>query len=58
MKTLLLTQSEVRAAVTMEEVVEAVENAFAADGRGESLMPSKVYLPLERYHGDFRAMPA
>lgn len=42
----------------MEEAVEAVEAAFAAHGRGETLMPSKVYLDLERYHGDFRAMPA
>jgi ornithine cyclodeaminase/alanine dehydrogenase len=36
----------------------AVETAFAAHGRGESLMPPKVYLPLEHYGGDFRAMPA
>ena len=58
MKTLLLTQSDVRSLVTMEEAVEAVEAAFAAHGRGETLMPSKVYIDLEKYHGDFRAMPA
>ena len=33
-------------------------SAFAAHGRGEALMPPKVYLPLVRYDGDFRAMPA
>ena len=42
----------------MEEAVDAVEAAFAAHGRGETLMPSKVYIDLEKYHGDFRAMPA
>ncbi len=58
METLLLTQSDVRSLVTMEEAVDAVEAAFAAHGRGETLMPSKVYIDLEKYHGDFRAMPA
>lgn len=58
METLLLTQSEVRSLVTVEEAVAAVEEAFAAHGRGETLMPAKVYIDLERYHGDFRAMPA
>lgn len=58
METLLLTQSDVRSLVTMEEAVAAVEAAFAAHGRGETLMPSKVYIDLEDYNGDFRAMPA
>ncbi|MDH3405167.1 MAG: ornithine cyclodeaminase family protein [Acidobacteriota bacterium] len=58
MKTLLLTQSEVRSALTMEAAVAAVEEAFAAHGRGETLMPGKVYLDLPQHAGDFRAMPA
>ncbi len=58
MQTLILTQSEVRSALTMEAAVAAVEAAFAAHGRGEALMPAKVYLDLSRYDGDFRAMPA
>ncbi len=58
METLLLTLSDVRSLVTMEETVAAVEAAFAAHGRGETLMPSKVYIDLEKYQGDFRAMPA
>lgn len=41
----------------MEETVAAVEEAFAAHGRKETIMPAKVYLPLEKYAGDFRAMP-
>jgi ornithine cyclodeaminase/alanine dehydrogenase len=58
MQTLILTQSEVRSALTMEAAVEAVEEAFAAHARGETLMPAKVYLDLAKYDGDFRAMPS
>jgi ornithine cyclodeaminase/alanine dehydrogenase len=58
MKTRVLTQSDVRDLLDMEQAVEAVERAFAAHGRGETLMPVKVYLELPQFHGDFRAMPA
>jgi alanine dehydrogenase len=58
MKTLVITQSEVRSVLTMALAVEAVEGAFAAHGRGEAQMPAKVYLDLAQYDGDFRAMPA
>jgi ornithine cyclodeaminase/alanine dehydrogenase len=57
-KTLLLTQAEVRSLIAMEGAIEAVEAAFAAHGRGETLMPPKVYLPLPQHDGDFRAMPS
>jgi len=56
--TKVLTRSEVRSLLDMERVVPAVEEAFAAHGRGETQMPVKVYLDLRRYDGDFRAMPA
>ena len=58
MDTLILTQSDIAALITMRVVVDAVEKAFAAYGRGEALMPAKVYLSLEQHDGDFRAMPA
>jgi ornithine cyclodeaminase/alanine dehydrogenase len=58
MKTLLLTRSDIESITTMELAVTAVETAFAAFGRGEASMPPKVYLPLEKHDGDFRAMPA
>ena len=58
MKTLLLTQSEVRAALSMEEAIAGVEEAFGAHARGETLMPVKVYLDLPQHNGDFRAMPS
>lgn len=58
METLLLTQSDVRSLVTMESAVAAVEQAFAAHGRGEASMPPKVYIEIAEHCGDFRAMPA
>jgi alanine dehydrogenase len=57
-KTLILTQKDVQTLLTMERAVAAVERAFAAHGNGETIMPPKVYLSLEKYDGDFRAMPA
>lgn len=57
-ETLLLTQSDVRSLATTEATITAVEQAFAAHGRGETLMPPKVYIELEKHCGDFRAMPA
>lgn len=56
--TLVLTRSDVRAVLSMPRAVEAVEQAFIAYSRGLAQMPPKVYLSLERYAGDFRAMPS
>jgi ornithine cyclodeaminase/alanine dehydrogenase len=58
MATLILTQSDIRSLITMEQAIAAVEGAFAAHGRGHVQMPPKVYLSLPQYNGDFRAMPA
>ncbi len=56
MDTLLLSQGDVQSLLSMDMVVETVEQAFAAHGRGETLMPHKIYLTLTE--GDFRAMPS
>src|SRR5687768_3051119 len=58
METRILTQRDVRELLTMELALSAVEEAFRHHGRGETIMPPKVYLPLAHHHGDFRAMPA
>lgn len=58
MKTLILTQSDVNQLLDLGEAISAVEGAFLAHGRGETRMPSKVYLQLPDNMGDFRAMPA
>jgi len=56
METLLLTDRDVRAMLTMEDTIKAVEKAFEMHGRNAVQMPPKVYLTFER--GDLRAMPA
>lgn len=56
MHLLILDAAAVRDLVTMPQVIDAVENAFLAYGRGEAQMPPKVYLQVP--DGDFRAMPA
>ena len=58
MKTLILTRDDVAQILTMDAAVPAVEGAFGAHGRGEAVMPPKVYLPVKKHRGDFRAMPA
>src|SRR5947208_12110192 len=57
-RTLILSQSDVRAVVRMDEAIAVVEGAFLAHGEGLASMPPKVYLALPQYRGDFRAMPA
>lgn len=54
--TLLLSQSEVLAAIDMREALVAVEEVFRLHGRRQVQMPAKVYLDLPG--GDVRAMPA
>jgi alanine dehydrogenase len=38
--------------------MRAVEKAFVEYGKGQSQMPSKIYLNLPKHNGDFRAMPS
>ena len=57
MQTLLLDPDAVERAAEMESVVAAVEDAFAADARGDTQMPAKSYIDLPQYNGDFRSMP-
>ncbi len=56
MKTLLLTDSEIRPLLSMDEVMEAVEEAFKEKGLGYAQMPAKPYLFYTRYDGDLRMM--
>ena len=58
MKTLLLTEKDVKQLLTMDEVMEAVESAFKAKGLGHVQMPAKVYIFYNKYKGDLRAMPS
>ncbi len=56
MKTLILTENDVKRVLTMRETMEVVERAFELHAKGMTQMPPKVYLTFEK--GDLRAMPA
>jgi len=56
MDILWLNDADIRTALSMEDAITAVEDAFREHGRGNVQMPSKIYLDFER--GDLRAMPA
>ncbi|MFC7157828.1 ornithine cyclodeaminase family protein [Halomarina halobia] len=58
MQTLLLDSVAVDENARMDEVIDAVERAFAAYERGDVQMPAKSYIDLPEYNGDFRSMPA
>ncbi|MFQ5692722.1 MAG: ornithine cyclodeaminase family protein [Nitrospinota bacterium] len=58
MSTLVLTHENMREVLQMEATTRAMEGVFAALARGEARMPPKVYIQLEAFSGDFRAMPS
>jgi len=58
MQTLLLGPDDVSEYADLPSVIDAVEAAFAADARGDTIMPAKSYIDLPAYNGDFRSMPA
>lgn len=58
METLLLNKEDVSENVQMTDLIPAVEDAFAAYQTGDAQMPSKSYIDLPEYNGDFRSMPA
>ncbi|WP_226483124.1 ornithine cyclodeaminase family protein [Natrinema amylolyticum] len=58
MNTLLLDSDDVDEFARLSDVIDAVEQAFAAFERGDSQMPAKSYIDLPQYNGDFRSMPA
>ncbi|MCU4926039.1 ornithine cyclodeaminase family protein [Halobacteria archaeon AArc-dxtr1] len=58
METLVCDRETVRQHATTADVIAVVEAAFAAYERGDVRMPSKSYIDLPQYNGDFRSMPA
>ncbi len=58
MTVLMLNESDVKEIISVEEAVEAVENAFKSKGNGNAQMPPKSYVYFPQYNGDFRSMPA
>ena len=58
MKTLVLSETEIRNLVSLKETITAVESAFKMKGLGKAQMPPKQYVIMEKYNGDLRTMPA
>jgi len=58
MNTILLDSDDVDEHADLGDVIDAVEQAFAAFERGTTQMPTKSYIDLPQYNGDFRSMPA
>jgi len=56
MKTLILGEADVKRLLSMEEVMEAVELAFAEKGLNQVQTPPKPYIFYKKYNGDLRAM--
>jgi alanine dehydrogenase len=57
-KTLLLTEKEVKTLLSMDEVMKSVELAFKEKGLRRAQMPPKPYLFYNEYNGDLRVMPS
>lgn len=57
-KTLILEGRLIRRVIGITDALKAVEFAFRYLGKGKIQMPAKIYLHLDKYKGDFRAMPA
>ena len=57
-KILILDASAVKKIFSMKDAVKVTEKAFKDFASGKARMPSKVYLDLPEFNGDFRAMPA
>ncbi|MEM3737173.1 MAG: alanine dehydrogenase [Candidatus Bathyarchaeia archaeon] len=55
---LLLSESEVKQALEIEDFLETAELAFKEKALGKTQMPPKSYLFFERYGGDLRTMPS
>ena len=58
MKTLVLSEKDMKRVLSLEEVIPAVESAFRMKGLGRAQMPPKQYLFMNKYNGDLRIMPA
>lgn len=56
MKTLVLTEKDVKKLLSIEEVMEAVELAFAEKALNRVQMPFKPYIFYKKYNGDLRSM--
>ena len=53
-----ITSDDIKKTLPMDIAITLVEDAFRDVAEGSVQMPSKVFLDLPQFSGDFRAMPA
>ncbi|MGQ9543803.1 MAG: alanine dehydrogenase [Candidatus Bathyarchaeia archaeon] len=58
LRILLLREREIKPLLEVNEILEAVEQAFREKGEGRVQMPPKTYIYYDKYNGDLRVMPA
>ncbi len=58
MKTLLLTERDIKQLLSMDNVIDTVELAFRETGLHHVQMPPKLYLTYHKHNGDLRTMPS
>ncbi|MEM3095562.1 MAG: ornithine cyclodeaminase family protein [Nitrososphaerota archaeon] len=58
MKTLIVSGDEMKGLVSMDEVISLVEQAYAAHARGLCIMEPKTHIIIEKYSGEWEAMPS
>jgi ectoine utilization protein EutC len=54
----ILNEAEIRRAITPADAIEAVRQAFAADGRGQTVVPSVINLAIPGTDGEFHVKTA
>lgn len=57
-KTLILDGKTTEKLVNTKDGIREIEKVFRYLGEGKTQMPAKVYIHLDKFNGDFRAMPA
>jgi alanine dehydrogenase len=57
-KTLILSNRQVQKLIAVPGALAIIEKVFMAQAKGAVQMPAKIYIHLDKYQGDFRAMPA
>jgi alanine dehydrogenase len=56
--TLILSRKDIEELLSMETVLEAVEQAFMEHGHGRTQIPNRLLMVLEKHHGALAVMPA
>ena len=54
----LISEDDVNDILTMDDALQAVEEALREKGSNRVQMPSKTYIFFKKYEGDFRTMPS